>query len=218
MPQSSHKSNSTYDACFVDPYSEGDLYLFKGDQVCKVDSASDKRRQEPQKISQWRSQYPFSDGIDACFVDPYSKGDLYLFRGDQVCKVDSASDKRRQEPQKISQWRSQYPFSDGIDACFVDPYSKGDLYLFRGDQVCKVDSASDKRRQEPQKISQWRSQYPFSDGIDACFVDPYSKGDLYLFRGDQVCKVDSASDKRRQEPQKISQWRSQYPFLRAMFA
>ncbi|MGD3107634.1 hypothetical protein [Streptomyces sp. YGL11-2] len=211
MPQSNHAANSMFDACFVDLRSPGDLYLFKGSKVLLVDAGGNKRRWEsPREISEWRGQYPFSDGIDACFADPRSPGDLYLFKGDQVCLVDSGGDKRRWEPQKISKWRSEYPFSGGIDACFVDQYSPGDLYLFKGSQVSKVDSGGNKVRTPPQEIVDWRSEYPFDADIDTCFVDERSPGDLYLFKGKYVCCVDAAGNKVRWGRRPISEWREQY--------
>ncbi|GAA2646197.1 hypothetical protein GCM10010425_64410 [Streptomyces spororaveus] len=203
-----------FDACFVDPRSPGDLYLFKGDRVLLVDSGGNKRRwDKPQKISEWHSLYPFSSGIDACFVDPRSPGDLYLFKGNQVCLVDSGGNKRRwEDPQKIAEWRPKYPFQDKIDACFVSHRSPGDLYLFKDDEVAQVDSGGDKLRWGPTKIADWRPSYPFDSNIDACFVDLRSPGDLYLFKGKYVCLVDADGDKVRKGRQTIASWRSQYLF------
>ncbi|MEK2473812.1 hypothetical protein MOV08_35150 [Streptomyces yunnanensis] len=204
-------STPSFDACFVDPRSPGDLYLFKGGRVLQVDSGSNKRRmQAPMEISQWRSAYPFQSGIDACFVDPRSPGDLYLFKGSKVSKVDSGGNKQREAPMEISSWRSNYPFQSGIDACFVDPRSPGDLYLFKGDMVSKVDSGGNKMREAPTKIEEWRPAYPFDKDIDACFVDLRSPGDLYMFKGNHVCLVDSGGDKVRKGRQTIASWRSEY--------
>ncbi|MFE5587426.1 hypothetical protein [Kitasatospora sp. NPDC056531] len=202
----------TFDACFVDPRSPGDLYLFKDRRVLLVDSGSNKCRWDtPAKISEWRSDYPFHDGIDACFVDPRSPGDLYLFKNSQVCLVDSGGNKRRWDaPMKISSWRSEYPFEAGIDSCFVSLRSPGDLYLFKGNQVSKVDSGENKRREGPEKIADWRPAYPFDDGIKPCFVDPRSPGDLYLFKGNNVCLVDADGNEVRKGRQTIGSWRSEY--------
>ena len=208
-------------------YTQNMAYMFNGDSYCKWNLITDTLAQAPRKIKDGWSGYPF-DRVDATLVFPpgvgpdYTQNMAYMFHGDSYCKWNLVTDKLAQAPRKIKDGWSGYPF-DRVDATVVFPpgvgpgYAKNMAYIFYGDSYCKWNLVTDKLEQDPRKIKDGWSGYPF-DRVDATLVFPpgvgpdYTKNMAYMFHDDSYCKWNLLTDNLAQAPRKTQDGWKDYPF------